>query len=217
MWSQDLTRLHRCAQFITEKAGGSDVGVAEWTAVRDGDHWRLWGEKWFCSSVDAELAVLLARPEGACDGGRGLGLFLMPKMLEDGTRNAYRITRLKDKLGSRGMASGEIVFEGAVAYQLGDVDRGLKQMLEMVNSSRVSHLARAAGMMRRCLNEAVMAARHRSAFGRAVIDHPLNAAATGEADGADRTGAVGVVSCLVRISAGGCAGARGAADIDADL
>jgi acyl-CoA dehydrogenase len=173
MWSQDLTRLHRCAQFITEKAGGSDVGVAELTAVRDGDHWRLWGEKWFCSSVDAELAVLLARPEGACDGGRGLGLFLMPKMLEDGTRNAYRITRLKDKLGSRGMASGEIVFEGAVAYQLGDVDRGLKQMLEMVNSSRVSHLARAAGMMRRCLNEAVMAARHRSAFGRAVIDHPL--------------------------------------------
>jgi acyl-CoA dehydrogenase len=173
MWSQDLTRLHRCAQFMTEKAGGSDVGAAELTAVRDDDHWRLWGEKWFCSSVDAELAVLLARPEGACDGGRGLGLFLMPKTLEDGRRNAYRITRLKDKLGSRGMASGEIVFEGAVAYQLGDVDRGLKQMLEMVNSSRVSHLTRAAGMMRRCLNEALVAARHRNAFGRAVVDHPL--------------------------------------------
>ncbi|HVY13734.1 MAG TPA: acyl-CoA dehydrogenase family protein, partial [Rhodopila sp.] len=111
--------------------------------------------------------------EGACDGGRGLGLFLMPKVLEDGTRNAYRITRLKDKLGSRGMASGEIVFEGAVAYQLGDLDRGLKQMLEMVNSSRVSHLTRAAGMMRRCMNEAMAAARHRNAFGKAVIDHPL--------------------------------------------
>jgi alkylation response protein AidB-like acyl-CoA dehydrogenase len=173
IWTQDMDQLHRCAQFMTEKAGGSDVGAAELTAVRDGAHWRLWGEKWFCSNVDAELAVLLARPEGAPDGGRGLGLFLLPKVLEDGTRNSYRITRLKDKLGSRGMASGEIIFEGAVAYQLGELDRGLKQMLEMVNSSRVSHLARAAGMMRRCLNEAMQASRHRSAFKKPVINHPL--------------------------------------------
>lgn len=173
MWSQDPNRLQRCAQFMTEKAGGSDVGAADLTAVRDGAHWQLWGEKWFCSSVDAELAVLLARPEGARDGGRGLGLFLLPKTLEDGSRNAYRIVRLKDKLGSRTMASGEIVFEGAIAYQLGDLDRGLKQMLEMVNSSRLSHLTRATGMMRRCLNEALQAARHRNAFGQVVIDHPL--------------------------------------------
>jgi len=141
--------------------------------VRDGAHWRLYGEKWFCSNVDAELAVLLARPEGAPAGSRGLGLFLMPKTLPDGSRNAFRIVRLKDKLGSRTMASGEIVFEGAVADQLGALDAGLKQMLVMVNSSRVSHLARAAGMMRRCLNEALQAARHRDAFGRAVIEHAL--------------------------------------------
>jgi acyl-CoA dehydrogenase len=173
MWSQDLSRLQRCAQFMTEKAGGSDVGAAELVAVRDGEHWRLWGEKWFCSNADAELAVLLARPEGAPAGSGGLGLFLMPKTLPDGSRNDFRIVRLKDKLGSRTMASGEIVFEGAVAYQLGELDRGLKQMLVMVNSSRVSHVARAAGMMRRCLNEALQAARHRHAFGRAVIDHPL--------------------------------------------
>jgi len=173
MWDQDPATLFKCAQFMTEKAGGSDVGAAELTAVRDGEHWKLYGEKWFCSNVDAELAVLLARPEGAPSGGRGLGLFLMPKTLGDGSRNSYRIVRLKDKLGSRTMASGEIVFEGAVAYQLGELDQGLKHMLVMVNSSRVSHLARAAGMMRRCLNEALQAARHRSAFGRAVIDHPL--------------------------------------------
>lgn len=173
MWSQDPATLLKCAQFMTEKAGGSDVGAAELTAVRDGVHWKLYGEKWFCSNADAELAVLLARPEGAPLGGRGLGLFLMPKTLPDGERNAYRIVRLKDKLGSRTMASGEIVFEGAVAYQLGALDQGLKQMLVMVNSSRVSHLARAAGMMRRCLNEALQACRHRNAFGRAVIDHPL--------------------------------------------
>ncbi len=173
MWSQDPATLLKCAQFMTEKAGGSDVGAAELTAVRDGEHWKLWGEKWFCSNADAELSVLLARPEGAVVGGRGLGLFLMPKVLPDGRRNSYRILRLKDKLGSRTMASGEIVFEGAVAYQLGELDQGLKHMLVMVNSSRVSHLARAAGMMRRCLNEAMVAARHRNAFGRAVIDHPL--------------------------------------------
>ena len=79
MWSQDLSRLHRCAQFMTERAGGSDVGAGDLLAVRDGEQWRLWGEKWFCSSVDAELAVLLARPEGAPAGSRGLGLFLMPR------------------------------------------------------------------------------------------------------------------------------------------
>ncbi len=173
MWSQDLASLYRGAQFMTEKAGGSDVGAADLRAVRDGEQWRLWGEKWFCSNVDAEIAVLLARPEGAPAGGRGLGLFLMPKTLDDGRRNAYRIVRLKDKLGSRSMASGEILFGGAVAYQLGLLDQGLKQMLVMVNASRVSHLARAAGMMRRCLNEAMQAGRHRRAFGKPIIAHPL--------------------------------------------
>lgn len=173
MRSQEMGELLRCAQFMTEKSGGSDAGAAELRAVAEGDHVRLYGEKWFCSSVDAELAVLLARPEGAPAGGRGLGLFLLPRTLPDGSRNAYRIVRLKDKLGSRSMASGEILFEGAIAYPLGAPDRGLKQMLEMVNSSRISHLTRAAGMMRRCLNEAMTAARHRRAFGRAVIAHPL--------------------------------------------
>lgn len=173
MWSQDLDQLLRGAQFMTEKAGGSDVGANELVAAPDGDAFRLYGEKWFCSNADADVAVLLARPEGAPAGGKGLGLFVMPKTLPDGTRNAYRIVRLKDKLGSKSMASGEIVFNGALAWPLGQLDRGLKQMLEMVNSSRLSHATRAAGMMRRCLNEAFQAARHRNAFGAAVIDHPL--------------------------------------------
>ncbi len=173
MWSQDPDRLLKAAQFMTEKSGGSDVGANELRATEEGGHWRLWGEKWFCSNADADLAVLLARPEGAPGGTRGLGLFLMPRLLDDGSRNAYRVVRLKDKLGSKSMASGEILFEGAVAYPLGPLDRGLKQMLEMVNSSRLSHAARAAGMMRRCLNEALQATRHRNAFGRAVIEHPL--------------------------------------------
>ena len=173
MRTQDMDALLYGAQFMTEKIGGSDAGAAELTAVRDGENWRLYGEKWFCSNTDGDIAVLLARPEGAREGSRGLGLFLMPRTLPDGTRNAYRIVRLKDKLGSKSMPSGEIVFDGAVAYQLGALDRGMKQMLEMVNPSRVSHLTRAAGMMRRCLNEAMQVARHRNAFGKRVIDHPL--------------------------------------------
>lgn len=173
MLTLDMSNLLYGAQFMTEKIGGSDAGAAELMALRDGDQWRLHGEKWFCSNADGDIAVLLARPQGACAGGRGLGLFLMPRHLPDGTRNHYRIVRLKDKLGSRSMPSGEIIFDGAVAYPLGDLDRGMKQMLEMVNYSRVSHLTRAAGMMRRCLNEALQVARHRDAFGHRIIDYPL--------------------------------------------
>ena len=172
MLSQDPDCL-KGAQFMTEKAGGSDVGSAALRAVREGGAWRLYGDKWFCSCADADVCLLLARPEGAPAGTRGLGLFAMPKHLEDGSRNAYRIVRLKDKLGTRSMASGEIVFEGALAYAVGDVTRGLKQMLDQVNLSRLSHGVRAAGMMRRCWNESMRVARGRVAFDRLVVQHPL--------------------------------------------
>ena len=76
--------------------------------MQEGDHWRLYGEKWFCSNADAKVVMLLARPEGAGPGTRGVGLFLMPRYLDDGSQNHYRIVRLKDKLGTRSMASGEI-------------------------------------------------------------------------------------------------------------
>uniref|UniRef100_UPI00147DE91D acyl-CoA dehydrogenase family protein n=1 Tax=Acinetobacter baumannii TaxID=470 RepID=UPI00147DE91D len=105
--------------------------------LEDGE-WHLHGDKWFCSHADADVALLLARPEGAPDGTRGLALFAMPRRLKDGRRNAYRIVRLKDKLGTRSMASGEILLEGAVAYLVGQADQGLKQMMEQVNLSRLS-------------------------------------------------------------------------------
>jgi acyl-CoA dehydrogenase len=117
--------------------------------------------------------LLLARPEGAPAGTKGLALFAMPRRLKDGRRNAYRIARLKDKLGTRSMASGEILLEGAVAYLVGDAGRGLKQMMEQVNLSRLSHGVRAAAMMRRCLNEAMVCARSRAAFGKTIIEYPL--------------------------------------------
>ena len=171
--SQDMDRIWKGTQFITEQAGGSDVGRIETVARRADGVWRLYGEKWFCSHADADLALLLARPEGAGAGTGGLGLFAMPRRLEDGSRNAYRIVRLKDKLGTRSMASGEIRLDGALAYPVGRLEHGFKQMMDQVNLSRLSHGVRAAAMMRRCLNEALQAARGRIAFGRPVLDHPL--------------------------------------------
>ena len=128
----DMSKLTQGGQFMTEKEGGSDVGTLTTTAVQEGDHWRLHGEKWFCSNADAEVVMLLARPEGAGPGTRGVGLFLMPRRLDDGSQNHYRIVRLKDKLGTRSMASGEIKLEGAIAYAVGKLDRGFVQMAEMV-------------------------------------------------------------------------------------
>jgi alkylation response protein AidB-like acyl-CoA dehydrogenase len=173
MLSDDLATLWKGAQFMTEKPGGSDVGTAEAIARQDGDTWRIWGDKWFCSHADAEVALLLARPEGAPAGTKGLGLFAMPRTLENGERNNYRIVRLKDKLGTRSMASGEIIMEGAIAYPVGRLDRGFKQMMDQVNLSRLSHGVRAAAMMRRCVNEAMVVARHRQAFGKQLVVHPL--------------------------------------------
>ena len=173
MLSGDLATLWKGTQFMTEKAAGSDVGQVETVARNDGGVWRLTGEKWFCSHTDADVALMLARPEGASAGTAGLALFACPRRLPDGRRNSYRIVRLKDKLGTRSMASGEIRFEGAAAYLVGDQTRGFKQMMDQVNLSRLSHGVRAASMMRRCLNEALAAARTRRTFGREIIEHPL--------------------------------------------
>jgi acyl-CoA dehydrogenase len=173
MLSGDVATMWKGTQFMTERAGGSDVGAIETVARCDNGGWRLFGDKWFCSHADADVALLLARPEGATPGTRGLALFAMPRRLKDGSRNAYRIVRLKEKLGTRSMASGEIVLEGAVAYLVGEADRGLKQMMEQVNLSRLSHGVRAAAMMRRCVNEAMVCARSRVAFGHTIIEYPL--------------------------------------------
>jgi acyl-CoA dehydrogenase len=173
MLSADPAVQWKGTQFMTEKAGGSDIGRVETVARNEGGTWRLYGEKWFCSHADADVALMLARPEGAPDGTKGLALFALPRRLEDGSRNSYRIVRLKDKLGTRSMASGEIRLEGAVAYPVGRLDQGLKQMMDQVNLSRLSHGVRAAAMMRRCVNEALTVARHRVAFGKAIVEHPL--------------------------------------------
>src|ERR1700732_923673 len=169
----DMAKLTQGGQFMHEKEGGSDVGTLTTTAVQEGDHWRLAGEKWFCSNADAEVVMLLARPQGAGPGTRGVGLFLMPRFLDDGSPNHYRIVRLKDKLGTRSMASGEIKLEGAIAFAVGRLDRGFVQMAEMVNSSRLSNGVKSTALMRRAHHDAMTVAANRVVFGSRIIALPL--------------------------------------------
>lgn len=169
----DMSKLTQGGQFMTEKEGGSDVGSLTSRAVQEGDHWRLHGDKWFCSNADAKVVMLLARPDGAGPGTRGVGLFLMPRFLDDGSQNHYRIVRLKDKLGTRSMASGEIKLEGAIAYSVGRLDRGFVQMAEMVNSSRLSNGVKSTALMRRAWHDAMAVARGRIVFGQRISDLPL--------------------------------------------
>ncbi len=171
--SQDMDALCQGAMFMTEREAGSDVGAIATVARPADGHWRLWGDKWFCSNPDAGLAMVLARPEAGGAGTRGLSLFLLPRTRADGSRNAYRIVRLKDKLGTRSMASGEIVLDGAEAYLVGEAGQGFRQMTDMINMSRLANGVRSAGLMRRAVAEALYIARHRRAFGRKLADMDL--------------------------------------------
>ena len=172
--STDPDTLWQGTQWMTERTGGSDVGASTTVARRGTDgQWRLWGDKWFTSVANAELALTLARPDGAPEGTRGLAMFLVPKHLPDGSKNAWTVNRLKDKLGSRSMATGEVTYTGAVGYVVGELSDGFKQMMEMVNGSRLSNAMRAAGLMRRALLESLVHARQRVAFGRPLIELPL--------------------------------------------
>ena len=169
--ADDSASIRQMVSFTLQGAG-SDVGNIKVRAEPDGDHWRICGDKWFCSSTDAEVILLLARTDGAQSGSRGLSLFLVPRELEDGSRNNYRIVRLKNKLGTNSMASGEVSLNGAVGYLIGDLGSGLRQIMTTVSLSRLSHGVRAAAMMRRCLNEALQVARHRRQFGARIIQFP---------------------------------------------
>lgn len=172
--SLDFDELAQGAMFMTEQAAGSDIAATATLARREADgSWRLTGDKWFCSNPDADFAMVLARAEDGVAGMKGVSLFLLPRRLDDGSLNRYRIIRLKDKLGTRSMASGEIRLEGAHAYLVGEEGRGFVQMADMVNNSRLSNGVRAAGLMRRAVAEAEYIAAERQAFGRTLDRMPL--------------------------------------------
>jgi len=178
------------SQFLTEVQGGSDVGANACTAtlVREGDDerpalWRMHGEKWFCSVADASLFLVTARPEGAAEGTRGLGLFVVPRHVGadelgpdggDGGVNEFTLRRLKNKLGTRAMASAELDFNGALAWQVGRIDRGFANVVGVVlNTSRLFNALACGGAMWRAFWIAERFANRRRAFRRPIASFPL--------------------------------------------
>jgi acyl-CoA dehydrogenase len=162
------------AMFMTEPQAGTDIAMTETVAESRNGEWRLTGKKWFASNPDADVIVTLARFPGGEDGStRGVGMFMVPKTLADGTRNSYTIDRLKDKMGTRSMPSGEVTLAGAFALQVGQLDRGFLQMAEMVNTSRLSNAMRASALMRRSVRDAVDHTRQRIVFGKPLFEHSL--------------------------------------------
>src|SRR4029453_14081449 len=184
------------SMFLTERDGGSDLGRTVPCPAHDlGDgRVEISGEKWFCSNVDGAAIVLLARPDGAADGPAGLGLYLVPRVLEDGTPNHYSVRRLKEKLGTKSVPPGEVEFHDAIGYALRPprtddaaapsesaeaIDQsasdagGLARVMEVVKGSRFGVALMGLGIARRCFAEAAAWAHHRQARGRALVDLPL--------------------------------------------
>src|SRR5580700_10571006 len=161
------------ATWMTEIKGGSDLGAAVETIARPaGDRWLLTGEKYFTSNVGAELAVIAARPEGTAAGVRGLALFLVPRYREDGGLN-YFIRRLKDKIATRSVPTGEVELNESEGYLLGAADTGIYLILEVLNLSRVANSVVSVALAQRAMADALSYAKHRAAFGKPILDHPL--------------------------------------------
>lgn len=172
-----LTRMDGAAltggTWATEQHGGSDVGATTTVARRDGDAFRLTGLKWFTSNPAGGIALATARPEGAPGGVEGLGLYLVPAVLEDGSPNPMRLRRLKDKLGTSGVATAEIDLTDTWAVEVAAPPDGLRIMMEALEFSRIHNAMAAIGIQRRALLEAVAYAAGRQAFGHAIIDYPM--------------------------------------------
>jgi putative acyl-CoA dehydrogenase len=152
---------------MTERQGGSDVRTNRSRAERDGDGgYRIDGHKWFFSAPQCDAHLVLAQAAG------GLTCFLLPRVLPDGTRNAVRLARLKDKIGNRSNASSEVDFDRALAWRVGAEGRGIATILEMVQHTRLDCAIGSAGLMRACVARACHHARHRVAFGRTLTLQP---------------------------------------------
>jgi putative acyl-CoA dehydrogenase len=153
---------------MTEKQGGSDVRTNTTRAVPQPDGtYRLTGHKWFTSAPMCDVFLVLAQAPG------GLSCFAVPRVLPDGTRNTFRITRLKDKLGNRSNASSEPEFDQTVAWRLGDEGRGVRTIIEMVMMTRLDCVIGTTSLMRAAVAQATHHARHRQAFGGYLADKPL--------------------------------------------
>ncbi|HVO82525.1 MAG TPA: acyl-CoA dehydrogenase family protein [Terriglobales bacterium] len=161
------------ATWMTEIKGGSDLGAnVETVARRAGDHWRLTGDKYFASNAGAELAVVAARPEGAPQNVRGLALYLVPRQRTNGQLN-YFIRRLKDKVATRSVPTGEIELRDSEAWLLGTVEQGIYLILEVLNTSRVANSMGSVALAQRAMADALSFAERRVAFGKPILEQPL--------------------------------------------
>ena len=171
------------AQMLTERTGGSDLAALETTATPAGDGWRINGFKWFASNANGTAFVVLAKPVGAPDAISGIAPFLVLRDRRDGTANGVRIRRLKDKLGTKAVASAEVELVDAEGFLLapsgsggsggaGD-GRGMARMMELTNGARLGIAMMGLGCARRALVESLCYARTREAFGSELVHHPL--------------------------------------------
>jgi putative acyl-CoA dehydrogenase len=164
-------RSAKCGMAMTEKQGGSDVRANTTRATPTGDDgwWELTGHKWFCSAPMCDLFLVLAQSD------EGVSCFALPRVLPDGTRNAFHLQRLKDKLGNKSNASSEVEFHGALVQPVGPAGRGVPTIIEMVNHTRLDCVIGTAAGMRAAVENATHHAAHRSAFGKLLVDQPLMA------------------------------------------
>jgi acyl-CoA dehydrogenase len=174
IYSAELADFYTGAMFLTEKAGGSDVGANIVAAHKNEDGtYSLFGEKWFCSNVNAQIIFALARTDEAIKGTKGLSIFLIERQLRTGERNPIEVVRLKDKLGTRSMASGECLLNGTIAKMVGPEFQGFRVMTEMINLSRMYNSVAALAGGRRALVEAWQFLSFRESFGKIALEHAL--------------------------------------------
>lgn len=174
--SRDPKTFWTSGQWMTELAGGSDVGRSRTTARLDDEGtWRLYGRKWFTSAITTNIALALARPKGNPEGGRGLALFYVPIRTGDGLREGILVNRLKDKLGTRKLPTAELKLDGAAAHPVSDeLQDGTRHISPMLNVTRTWNSVTAVSLIRRGLALARDYAQKREAFGDAIINHPLH-------------------------------------------
>ncbi|HQR23690.1 MAG TPA: acyl-CoA dehydrogenase family protein, partial [Steroidobacteraceae bacterium] len=172
--SRDPGTAWTSGQWMTETTGGSDVGRSQTRAVRDGDGWRLYGRKWFTSSVASQMALTLARPEGNEPGGKGLAMFYVEVRDATGRLNDLRVDRLKDKLGTRKVPTAELMLEGTRASLVGQPFNGTRAIAPMLAVTRMWNSVCAVAAMRRGLALARSYASRREVFGRPLADQPLH-------------------------------------------
>ncbi|HAI75420.1 MAG TPA: acyl-CoA dehydrogenase [Microscillaceae bacterium] len=174
IYTHRLEDFYTGAMFLTEKAGGSDVGANLVSATHWQDNYYLLnGEKWFCSNANAEIIFALARTNPEVKGTKGLSIFLIEKQRPDGSPNTMDVVRLKDKLGVRSMASAECILTNTVGKRIGEEGEGFKIMTDMINLSRLYNAIGSISGARRALIEAYQHLSFRTTFGRNALDHAL--------------------------------------------